>query len=155
MSRVDRLVRERKKNAEKEARGLIERDRLRRANERAQLESQIRPLIPRILYLLERRALAEVEDITYTVLRVPVLGDLFGWRQVTRAAWKIGEWVPYWDSELHAEEMQPIWLVSNGHIGTPGRGGDIVEPVEEFGKRWPDLLPTILAGLRKREDELE
>jgi hypothetical protein len=150
MSHADRVVRERRLAAERQQRERKQSEERAQADKRAALEAEIRGLIPDVLRTLELECLREATEVRYEVLRFPFLGTLLGYRAVAKAAWVIAEWEPPWLAGLHGRHSQPIWLVSNGYIGTLGRGSNIVEPVEQFANSWAFVLPAIRDGLQAR-----
>jgi hypothetical protein len=161
MSEVDRIARTRLRAGHARQQEAEERAAADRAEQRERLEIEIRRLIPKVLARLQQQAdYGDMESITYSVERIPLLGGILGWRKTTRAAWKIGIWVSPRGRELRGPGNRPsylpsyesaVLLVSNGQIGVDGPGAVVVHTVEDVGRLWPDLLPIILAGLRERE----
>jgi hypothetical protein len=92
---------------------------------------------------------SRMQSLTYEVARVPLLGDRCGWRQVTRAAWELGEWmmpIPVRASS----RATPVWLLSSGLIAWNGLDGEpMADAVDSIGELWPGMLPVIVGGLRK------
>jgi hypothetical protein len=146
MRRLDRLARQQRRDAQAAA----DRAEAHEAEERERVEREIHALIPSVLTRLERMdpELSGMQNLTYDVARLPLLGDRFGWRAVTRAAWELGEWTLPTSASSRAT---PVWLLSNGLIGWNGLDGEpMVDAVDSIGERWPSMLPVILVGLHKR-----
>lgn len=152
---LDRLARAQHRDAQAQTQAAADHVQVREAEEREHLEREIRALIPSALRRLGQMDPQEsgMQPLTYEVARLPLLGDRCGWRNITRAAWQIGQWtIP----TSASSRSTPIWLLSNALIAYNGLDGEpITDSIDSIAETWPSLLPIIHDGLRERERSLQ
>jgi hypothetical protein len=96
--------------ADERGRAQADRDRKR------EIEREIRDLTAELLSLLRERDLPGLVPLTLRSYRVPLLGDLFGFREVVRGGWPMGRY-----------GAQSLALLGNGDAAWSGRTAKLSE----------------------------
>jgi hypothetical protein len=111
MNEADRIARERVKREEAERAETARRKAVEDEAEARRLEGAIHVLVPEVLRLLRSQDWRDVESVSVTEYRFPLLGELLGWRTVIKGGWEIAKW------QIHPEKGDVhIWLLGDGQF---------------------------------------
>lgn len=133
---ADRIARENVARRRAQAQADERRSKQESAHARAEIEREIRALVPEVLGLIEQHGRPPVESIAVLHRRFPPLGDLFGDFRTIRGGWSLGS---YGHQSLH--------LLASGELCWERR----------IVRRWSDVehcATTIRAGLRELRDHV-
>lgn len=142
MNEADRIARERDRREEAERAEAARQKAAEDEAEARRLEGAINVLAPEVLRLLESQGWPNVESVSVTEYRFPLLGELFGWRTVTKGGWEIARW------QIHPEKgYVHIWLLGDEQFVFNGSICPIGHLKQDHEK--------MLDGLTKLKKELE